>query len=72
MTHVWAFEWCNCVYESAFRVESLHLTAVGAYRAMKAKLLVEWDNDRNDQLVYGMPSSLTSQAWGIRKIEVLQ
>lgn len=34
--HVWAFEHCGCVYESDFRLVSLHSRAVSAYKAMKA------------------------------------
>lgn len=34
--HVWAFEHCSCVYESDFRVESLHFRAVSTCKAMKA------------------------------------
>lgn len=36
---VWAFEWCYCVYESGWDVESLHATKSGAYHAMRKALL---------------------------------
>ena len=29
---VYAFEWCYCVYEGHYVVESLHATKKGAYR----------------------------------------
>lgn len=35
---VYAFEWCDCVYESAYGVQSLHATKAGAERAMEARL----------------------------------
>lgn len=31
---VWAFEYCACVYESDFSIQSLHSRAVSAYKAM--------------------------------------
>lgn len=33
--HVWAFEYCSCVYESDFKTVSLHRRAISAFKAMR-------------------------------------
>lgn len=69
MNHVWAAEWCDCIYEADFTTLSIHATAVGAYRAMRAKLLPEWEKDR--VLYRKGDKPLDSKAWRIKKYEVL-
>lgn len=50
---VWAFEYCDCVYESTFSTMSLHRTAKGAYRAMRDFILKEYESWRDSGLKYG-------------------
>jgi len=38
---IYAFEYCSCVFESAFGIESLHTTKRGAWKAMN-----KWLNNR--------------------------
>ena len=38
---VYAFQYCSCIYESAFAVQSLHTTKKGAYLAMRKFLIKE-------------------------------
>lgn len=33
--HIWAVEFCPCIYESSPRTVSLHRTAVGAFNEMR-------------------------------------
>lgn len=70
---VWAFEWCDCVYESGYSVVSLHASCEGAYRAMRAQLLAEWTERRESDIRYGKNryGILTSQAWRVRCVEVI-
>ena len=70
---VYAFEWCDCVFESAFGVKSLHATKVGAYRAMRAHLLSFANEDRENALRYDMGpawNGLRYKRWRVRAIEV--
>jgi hypothetical protein len=43
MKYVYAFQWCDCVYESGFTTISLHETYAGAYKAMRKEILKEWE-----------------------------
>lgn len=74
MAEVWVAEWCDCVYESGFSILSVHATAIGAYRAMRKKLLPEWDEDRDLRLRFGAfrrgDKTLGSKSWRIKKYEV--
>lgn len=70
MDKVYAFEWCDCVYESAFGVQSLHATKAGAYRAMRANVLAYAASEREMQLS-GYPNYRgIGAAWRVRSIEV--
>ena len=71
VSHIWAAEWCDCIYEAGFTVISLHATACGAYRAMRAKLLPAWDEDRARRFRRKGDRTLDSQRWRIKKYEVL-
>ncbi len=71
--HVWAFEWCPCIHESDFGVESLHTTLAGAYYAMNREANIRWHSNRNTALMYGNRSKydpLVFEDWRVRKIEV--
>ena len=69
---VYAFEWCFCIYESGFSIESLHLTKAGAYKAMRKVLLERWNEDRWGVSGRFAPNDepLRDQRWRIREIEV--
>lgn len=76
MQYVYAFEWCSCVYESGFSIESLHSTKVGAYKAMRKALQERWIDEFN--LLCRGPyridncKPLESRLWRVRKIEVFE
>jgi hypothetical protein len=70
--NVYAFEWCDCVYESAFSVVSIHASKLGAYRAMKAKLWDHAASERDMQQSGYAAYRDTSVASRIRTIEVQQ
>ena len=69
---VYAFEWCDCVHESAYGVESMHTTKVGAYRAMRKYLWDKAVEARDEQLQgYGLGRGrkmLMFEAWRVRRI----
>lgn len=69
---VYAFEWCWCVYESGFEVESLHHTKRGAYLAMRKTLLERYIADSNAfrPRQWRDHKPLDSQRWRVREIEV--
>lgn len=70
---VYAFEWCDCIYESAFAAVSLHMTKLGAYRAMKARIFNEWEEDRQLNWRSGLMrrvKPLDHKAWRITSMEV--
>jgi hypothetical protein len=71
---VYAFEWCDCVHESAFAVESLHTTKRGAVAAMVREANRRWIEERRRKLIAGCRSvkfdPLVFQAWRIRRIHV--
>jgi len=71
-TEVFAFEWCGCVYESAFSVVSLHSTRKGAFKAMTLEANRRWRDERNRNLMYGKGghSPLCHERWRVRGIEV--
>jgi hypothetical protein len=50
---IYAFEYCSCIYESTFGIESLHLTKRGAYKAMRSFILKKWGVDFDTFEVYG-------------------
>lgn len=70
---VYAFEWCDCVYESGFSIESLHQTKAGAYRAMRKALVERWIESRGGRgVVAPLDEPLYSSAWRVREIEIQQ
>jgi hypothetical protein len=72
---VYAFEWCDCIYESAFGVVSLHSTKTGAYKAMRARLMDEAEEDRGDRILHGFAKGWKGSRfkdWRVREIEVLK
>lgn len=75
MSHVWAAEWCDCIHESGYETISLHSTAEGAYRAMRAVLLERWAweasiffNSRRSRVFGQKP--LRYSRWRVKKHEV--
>lgn len=70
---VYAFEWCDCIYESAFRVVSLHTTKRGAFKAMTAeanrRCMEETAPSPYSKKMRGWPP-LRSERWQIKTIEV--
>jgi len=75
MSSVFAFEWCSCIYESGFSLESLHDTKRGALKAMIAAANLRWQESRDGQLMYGGGgkarfSPLQYEAWRVRAIEL--
>lgn len=69
---IYAVEWCFCIYESGFSIESLHLTKSGAYKAMRKTLVERWNEDRwgFSGTVASNDEPLRNQRWRIREIEV--
>ena len=67
--NVYAFEWCDCIFESGFRVKSLHASKRWAFKAMTAEANRKWQDDR-DMMGRGW-TPLEHEAWRIRTIEVL-
>ena len=67
---VYAFEWCDCVYESAFGVVSLHDTKKGAYVAMRKRKLREAARERDMQRKGYRGYRDTSTAARVRAIHV--
>ena len=75
MSNVFAFEWCDCIFESGFSLVSLHDTKRGALKAMLATANRRWQGGRNDQLMYGGCGKerfdpLEHKAWRVRAIEL--
>lgn len=70
--NVYAFEWCSCIYESGYTIESLHATKAGAYRAMKQTLFDRWYESRWGISGRFKPNKtpLCHEAWRVRTIEV--
>lgn len=69
---VYAFKWCDCVYESGSSVVSLHTTKKGAFKAMTAYANKRWQEERDSDLRYGYSSDipLVHQRWCIAEYEV--
>ncbi len=77
--------WCDCIYESAYGLISLHSTKFGAYKAIRKILYDIWTEHRKSQLNgavkkneygyenyenYDNPIGLIHTDWEIRKIEI--
>lgn len=77
MGEVYAFEWCDCVFESAFGVESLHATKAGAWRALRERVWQEATEAREGRITYGRLGMGRGEkwnwakAWRVRRIEVM-
>ena len=50
---VYSFQYCECIYESAFATMSLHKTKKGAYKAMRAFIEKDYEQWREDGCRYG-------------------
>ena len=59
---VYAFEWCDCIYESSYAVRSLHTTLRGAYLAMRSELLARYEEESTGYIrmrkLRGFPKSI--------------
>lgn len=72
-SEVYAFEYTDCTFESAFGIESLHASKRGAWQAMRRFL---WNRDveqRDLELRYGKWRGKAFQftAHRVRRVEVL-
>ncbi|MGE4534649.1 hypothetical protein [Halomonas sp.] len=70
---VYAFEWCDCIYESDFAVVELHETKRDAVRSMVVEANHRWWQNRNMNLMYGKLFTVTPLmhcAWRVREIPV--
>lgn len=68
---VYTFEWCSCVYESDFSVESIHMTKAGAYKAMRKTLQERWVQQfSGDRYWRRLGNPLDNQSWRICTVEV--
>lgn len=65
---VYGFFYNDCIYESAPRLVSMHLTKAGAYRAMKAYLYAEYAGWRQGGSEYKFGYM---ESWFIKEVEVL-
>lgn len=48
---LYGFFYCDCIYESAHELVSLHETKAGAYRAMVAYQWARWEEARDERNV---------------------
>lgn len=73
MSEVYAFEYCDCVFESAFGIKSLHATKRGAWEAMRRFLWDEAVFQRDSELRFGLwrMKAYEFTAHRVRPIEVL-
>ena len=53
MKSVFAFEYCDCVYESAFHVVSLHTTKRNAFKALRKHLVAACEAKRTSDIQFG-------------------
>lgn len=74
VSYVFAFEWCPCIYESAFGLVSLHTTKRGAFKEMILTANKRWHEDRWRHLSGGYgkprPKGCDHEAWRVIRIEV--
>lgn len=80
---VYAFQWCDCVYESTFSTMSLHQTYAGAYKAMRKVILQDWEeefeqfkwsrrswNKSHPDIFHRWNNPFWGKSWCITKIEI--
>jgi hypothetical protein len=70
---VYAFEWCDCIHESAFGTVSLHATKRGAFKAMTAEANRRCMEDAAPSPYLKKMRGwipLRSERWQVRTIEV--
>lgn len=58
-----------CIYESAWGLESIHDSKVGAYKSMRKKAYEHCQKIRNDSLMYGLNRGFVDSGFGGFKIE---
>jgi len=72
---VYAFKFCDCVFESGFVTQSLHATKRGAYRAMNAYLWErhqDYRNSGNTRALLGAGwKPLEHADWRVVPVEIL-
>ena len=74
-SYFWVAEYCSCIYESSFEFLSLHKSAIGAYKAMKAHMLKEYQQEFERRIQFGKRYNrgekyLIYQAWRIHKVKL--
>lgn len=72
---LYAFKFCDCVFESGYETYSLHATKRGAYRAMNAHLWAQHEDYRNGphtRSIFGAGwKPFQFKAWRVEPVEVL-
>jgi hypothetical protein len=72
---IFAFLFCDCIYESNYRVISLHRTKKGAYQEMNQyinNLYSEWNEERIQKgKQHSEEKWCTMQSWKITKYSIL-
>lgn len=74
MEKVYTFDYCDCIYESAFYTVSLHRTKKGAEMAMeyhKAEKLKEFNDlyDKSTQKEYGFKFG-QMESWRVSEMDI--
>jgi len=68
---VYGFYYCDCIYESAFALHSLHYSLKGAYRAMKEHRIKTFNDWRALPNQFRKPFLDTfPKSWRVRSIEI--
>ena len=69
---VYSFQYCSCIYESAFATISLHRTKKGAYKSMREYIESEYAKWRDDGCRYGKQNFKHGfqEAWRIMAIPI--
>jgi len=70
-SYVYAFQYCQCIYESSFATMSIHRTYKSAYKRMKIHKLEafkEWmDMRKESRLTFKFGES---ERWSIKKLKI--
>lgn len=70
--NIYAFEYCDCIYESSYMTVSIHRTFAGAYNAMKNHRIKNFNDWRKLPNKYRKDFKDTfGKAWCINKIQLL-
>ena len=71
--NVWCFQYNYCIYEGSFATISIHKTPKGAYNAMRAKILQDYNKWRECGIRYGKKyfKHGSHEDWRVVKIPIL-